>query len=92
MGYAAGALAVFGAIVGLKFRFRVLLPIVVLLFLATLVFALIDDLPIIDILLTIVVAQAILQGGYFGGLVVRSIFRAVVQRKLPLPSERFWSN
>jgi hypothetical protein len=87
MEYAAGVLALFGAIVGLRFRFRALLPIAVLVFLASLSFSLLRGLSVDETLLMILRDQALLQGGYFGGLVIRAIFRAV-QRKLQRSSER----
>ena len=89
MEYAAGALAIFGIIVGLRFRFRVLLPLILLLFLASLVFSFLRGLGVVETLLTIVAAQAILQGCYFGGLLIRRVFK-FAQRRRPLP-ERYRS-
>ncbi|WP_024506302.1 hypothetical protein [Bradyrhizobium sp. ARR65] len=86
MEYAAGALAVFGAILGLRFRFRVLLPFVMLLFLACVLFSFARGLGWLETLLIILVSEAILQGCYFGGLLIRRGFK-FAQRKLP----RSWS-
>ena len=87
MEYAAVALAVFGTIVGLRYRFRVLLPFVVLVFLASVVFSPFVHLSAIETLLTILAAEAVLQGGYVVGLIVRASFKDT-QRELPVSSEK----
>jgi hypothetical protein len=88
MEYAVGGLAVLGAMVGLMFRFRVLLPVILLIFLASLLLSLHYHLGLVETLLTILAAQALLQGGYFGGLVIRTLFKAAQRRLVPSSSER----
>ncbi len=78
----APLLAAFGVILGLKFRFRVLLVFALIVFGGSLLFALILGLGLLHTLLAILAAEAILQVSYFVGLVVRAGFRAA-QRKLP---------
>ena len=87
---AVASLAVFGAVVGLRFRFRILVPFIVLLFLASLVFSLIRGLGPAGALLAILVAQAILQSGYIVGLIVRvGLNRAQARgRRTPFQSRR----
>jgi hypothetical protein len=77
MGNAAVALAVFGFAVGIVFRLRILLPILVLLLLVSIVFSLVSGFNFRDTALTIVAAQAIVQSSYFLGLVIRALFSAV---------------
>ena len=86
MEYAAIALAVFGGVLGLRFRFRVLLAFAVLVVLGSLAFLVIQRFSVVETLLTILAAQAILQGSYFSGLAIRAMFRAA-QRRLPLLDE-----
>jgi hypothetical protein len=81
-------LAVVGALVGLRFGFRVLLPVIVLLFLASLLLSLPRQLGVVETLLTILAAQAFLQGGYFGGLMIRARFKAAKRRLAPSSSEK----
>jgi len=76
MTYAAIALAIMGFVVGVMFRFRVLLPILLALLLVSIVFALGHDLGLLGIVWTVMVAQAIVQASYFLGLVARTLFTA----------------
>jgi hypothetical protein len=76
MGYAAVALAVIGFAVGVVFRFRVLLPILAVLLVASLVFSLVQNLGWLETAVTIVAVQSIVQASYFLGLVVRAISTA----------------
>jgi hypothetical protein len=92
MEYAAGGLAVLGALVGLRFRYRVLLPVIILLFLASVLLSLPHHLGLVETLLTILAAQALLQGGYFVGLMIRTIFKAAQRRLAPSSSERYRSS
>ena len=76
MTYAAIALAIMGFVVGVMFRFRVLLPILLALLLVSIVFALGHDLSFLGVVWTVMVAQAIVQASYFLGLVARTLFTA----------------
>jgi hypothetical protein len=73
MEYATIALAILGVGVGTVFRLKVLLPIIGLVLLASVAFSLASGLSFLDTALTILVAQAILQGSYFLGLTIRAI-------------------
>ena len=92
MEYAAGALAILGALVGLRFRYRVLLPLVALVFLTSVSLSLPYHLGLFETLLTILAAQAFLQVGYFVGLIIRVTFRAVQRRLASSSSERYRSS
>jgi hypothetical protein len=83
MGYAAIALAISGVAVGIRFRSKILVPIIGLLLLVAVAFSLARGFSFLDTALTILVSQAILQGSYFLGLVIRAIFSAV-QCKRPI--------
>ena len=72
MGYAAIALAIVGFVLGLRFRFKVLLPVLVLLLIGSGIFAVLQGWSFFNTLLAMVTAQTILQGGYFLGILVRS--------------------
>ena len=76
MTYAAIALAILGFVIGVKFRFPVLLPILLALLLVSIVFALAEELGFLGIVSTVMVAQAIVQASYFLGLVARGVFSA----------------
>lgn len=82
MGYAAIGLAIFGALLGLRFRFRVLLPFLLLLLFVSLFVAFEQRLGGVESVLLIATGQAILQASYFIGLAARPIFRAA-HHKLP---------
>jgi hypothetical protein len=92
MEYTAVALAVFGVIIGLRFRFRVLLPFALLLPLLCVAFALTYRLGGVETLLTILAAEAVLQGGYVIGLIVRASYKAFQRRMAPPSSQKFRSN
>ncbi|XIA64878.1 hypothetical protein ACFIOY_40050 [Bradyrhizobium sp. TZ2] len=77
MEYAATALAILGFAVGIAFRFKVLLPIIGVLLLASVVFSLASGFSFLDTALTVLTGQAILQGSYFLGLLIRAIIRAI---------------
>lgn len=79
MEYAAAALAIFGVAVGMAFRFKVLLPIIGVLLAASIIFSVARGFSFLDTALTVLIAQIILQGSYFLGLLIRAIFK-VVQR------------
>jgi hypothetical protein len=92
MEYTAVALAVFGVIIGLRFRFRVLLFFALLLPLLCVAFALTNRFGGIETLLTILAAEAVLQGGYYVGLIVRASYKAIQRKMAPPSSQRFRSN
>ena len=74
--YAAIALALVGFVVGVGFRFKVLLPILLLLLLVSIIFSVGHGFVFGDTVLTVFVAQTIIQGSYFLGLVARAMFSA----------------
>ena len=74
--YAAIALALVGFVVGVFFRFKVLLPILLLLLLVSIIFSVGHGFGFVDTALTVFVAQSIVQGSYFLGLVARAMFSA----------------
>ena len=76
MVYAAIALVIVGGAVGLVFRLKVLLPILASLLVVSVVFSLAQGFSFLNTALTIMVAQAILQGSYFLGLVIRAVLTA----------------
>jgi hypothetical protein len=76
MVHAAIALAISGVAVGIWFRWKILLPIIGLLLVVAAAFSLARGFSFLDTALTILVSQAILQGSYFLGLVIRAIFSA----------------
>jgi small basic protein len=92
MEYTAVALAVFGVIIGLRFRFRVLLPFALLLPLLCVAFALTHRLGGIETLLTILTAEAVLQGGYVIGLIVSASYKAIQRKMAPPSSQKVRSN
>jgi hypothetical protein len=71
--YSAVGLAVMGVGAGLVFRWKVLLPIIVLLPLAAIVFLVSRGYSYKETAIVIVVAEGILQGGYFLGLLIRFV-------------------
>jgi hypothetical protein len=77
--FAAG-LAVLGAAVGVIFRLKVLLPIIGVLLCASIIFSISRGLSFLDAALVVVVAQAILQAGYFAGLFVRHVIASACLR------------
>ena len=74
--YSAVGLAVIGVVIGFAFRWKVLLPIIVLLPLAVIVFSVSRGLNHQDTAIAVVAAEALLQAGYFSGLVIRFISTA----------------
>ena len=72
--FAAIALALVGFVVGVVFRFKVLLPVLLLLLLVSIIFSVGRGFGFGDTLLTVFVAQCIVQGSYFLGLVARALF------------------
>lgn len=76
MVYFAVGLAVIGAAAGIAFRWKVLLPVILLLPLLTIVFSVSRGLTPGNIAIVVIVAEAILQGSYFLGLLMRFITTA----------------
>lgn len=76
MGNAAAVLAIFGVAVGMVFRLRALLPILGLLLLVSIVVSLARGFGFLDVALTVIAAQAIVQASYFLGLVIRAFLSA----------------
>jgi len=76
MMYFAIGLAVVGAAAGLAFRWKVLLPLIVLLPFAVLLLPISRGSTLADAVITIFLAEAILQGGYFAGLLIRAVASA----------------
>jgi hypothetical protein len=74
MGYAAIGLGILGFAVGLTFRLKALLLFVGLVLIASIVFSIGSRFHFLHALLTIMVAQTILQSCYFLGLAARAFF------------------
>jgi hypothetical protein len=70
MVYSAFGLAAIGIGAGLAFRWKVLLPIIVLLPLAAIWFSVSRGFSFKDTAVVVVVAEGMLQGGYFVGLLI----------------------
>jgi hypothetical protein len=70
---AIGVIAALGAAVGLTFRLRFLLGMAAILLAITLIYALSHHYSFLGSLIIVVVAQTLLQGGYFAGLMGRSL-------------------
>jgi hypothetical protein len=76
MQLAAVALAIMGFAVGMMFRVRVLLPILLALLVVSAAFSLARGFTFLGTVLAIMGAQAIVQASYFLGVVARAIFAA----------------
>jgi hypothetical protein len=79
MMYSAVGLAVAGAAVGSAFRWKVLLPIIILLPLAAIIFSVPRGLTSGETAVVILGAEAILQVGYFAGLLIRFTVTAAMR-------------
>jgi hypothetical protein len=79
MEYFALGLAVFGAAVGIAFRWKVLLPVICLLPAASIIFSISRGHNFLEATIGILLVQAILQGGYFMGLLMRAIAIACIR-------------
>ncbi len=73
MGYAAIALAVVGFGLGVTFRFKVLLPFLVLLLIISIVFTAMYGFNFPRAALAVIEVQSVVQVGYFFGVVLRAI-------------------
>ena len=74
--YSAMCVAAIGVGAGLAFRWKVLLPVIVLLPLAAIMFSVSRGFIYKETAIVIFIAEGILQGGYFVGLLVRFIATA----------------
>ncbi|HWF46903.1 MAG TPA: hypothetical protein VG168_07860 [Bryobacteraceae bacterium] len=83
MGYAAIALAVVGFGLGVTFRLKVLLPILMLLLIVSIVFTATRGFNFPRSALAIIEVQCIVQVGYFFGIVLRTIV-AGMRRMRPI--------
>lgn len=83
MEYAAIALAVMGFGLGVTFRFKVLLPILVLLLIVSIVYTATQGFNFLRVALAIIEVQSIVQVGYFFGIVLRAVV-AGVRRMRPV--------
>lgn len=77
MGYAALVLAMIGFAIGTRFRIGVLLPVLVLLLLVSIAMSVAQGFSILEAALTVILAQTIVQCGYFAGLLAHAILSAV---------------
>jgi hypothetical protein len=84
MGIAAIAVAILGVTLGLTFRLRFLLGVILTALVMT-TFVSTQSYGILKSLLVIVVAQFLLQGGHFAGLVARGFFSRVSANLAGLP-------
>jgi hypothetical protein len=73
MVWTAIALAISGVAAGILLQLKIFLPIVGLLLVVSFAFSLANGFSFLDTALTIIVAQTILQGGYFLGVTIRTI-------------------
>jgi hypothetical protein len=78
MAYSAIVLAVLGFGTGLVFRWKVLLPVIVFLPLVAIIFSASRGFGYKNGAMVIVVAEGILQAGYFAGLIIRFIAIAIL--------------
>jgi len=81
MEYYAVGLAVLGGAVGAAFRWKVLLPIIGLLPFASIILSISHSFGFIDTMIVIMVAEAILQGGYLVGLLIHATAIRSMQSK-----------
>jgi hypothetical protein len=72
MGYAAITLTIMGFLVGLRFRLKLLVFVLLLLLIGSGIFAVLQGWNVSHTFLAIVTTQTTLQVGYFFGVLVRS--------------------
>lgn len=82
MAYVTFALAGLGVVIGLLFSFRALLPIIVLVALIAICWSIFQGNAFVDTALILFKWQAILQGSYFAGLVIRAVFSSTNSRRV----------
>jgi hypothetical protein len=85
MGIAAIAVAILGVTLGLTCRLRFLLAVILAALVMTTIFVSTQSYGVLKSLLLIVVAQVLLQSGFFAGLVARSVFSRVSGKLAGLP-------
>jgi hypothetical protein len=85
MGIAAIAVAILGVTLGLTCRLRFLLAVILTALVMTTIFVSTQSYGVLKSLLVIVVAQVLLQSGFFAGLVARSVFSRVSGKLAGLP-------
>lgn len=81
MVWTAIGLAISGVAAGILLQLKIFLTIVGLLLVVSVAFSLANGFSFLDTALTIIVAQTMLQSGYFLGVVIRAI---VVHGKRPI--------
>jgi hypothetical protein len=74
MYYPTVTLAVLGIAIGMFFKFRILLPVILLVALASILFSLFESKSFAETAITLITWQAALQGCYFLGLATRGLF------------------
>lgn len=82
MDYLTIAFAVFGIAVGLLFRFRVLLPIILLVAVLSVAVSLSHGHGFTEAALSLMKWQVILQGSYFLGLTIKAIFSSDISHRI----------
>ena len=80
MGFAVLALAIGGFVAGTRFSMRGLLPVLLLLLVASVAVAFVRGLSTTDTALMVILAQAVVQCAYFLGLIVRAFWPASAPR------------
>jgi hypothetical protein len=80
MVYSAVGLALIGAVAGFAFRWKVLLPVVVLLPLAAIIFSVSRGFSYMETVIVIAIAEGVLQGGYILGLSLGVLTDATMQQ------------
>jgi hypothetical protein len=81
MGYATIGLVPLGFVLGFVSRLRILLMVVALLLPLSIIFARLQASGFLDTMLTIMIAQTVLQTSYFSGLLSRAAFEAFFGRR-----------
>ena|SRR5947209_4161695 len=97
MMFSAIGLAALGTALGLVFRWKVLLPIILLVPFAVIILSVSRGIDLQQTVITVLLAEAILQGGYFFGLLIRFVTTAggrwvgasgvLRKRRLPKPDQ-----
>jgi hypothetical protein len=77
MGFAAVALVILGFAVGTMFRITVLLPMLLLLLIASIAFAVVQGFSLLEGALVVFLAQTIIQVSYFLGLIAHAVLVSV---------------
>jgi hypothetical protein len=82
MEYAGIGVVMVGLAVGTKFRLKVLLPLLPLLVVASIIFALTNGYSFGETLLIVGTAQVVLQVSYFAGVATRAFFSKPQRTKM----------